>query len=95
MLPYTRDVKNLINDCLRLIFCEVKNLQLSICAQPVEEIKIRTWEIARDRQIRICLIALQPRRIRNCPDTPQGHMRLPTKLPFLAKLDLKTDVFSR
>ena len=74
--------------------CYFKNLQLSIYAELVEKTRLITWGIARNRQIRILHIALQPRRIRNCPDTPQGHNRLPTKLPCLPRIDLTPDGFS-
>ena len=42
---------------------------------------------------KICHIALQPRYRSNCSD-PQG-IRLPTKLPFLSKIDITSDVFAR
>ena len=94
-IQYATVVKNLIIKNLRLRFCEFYEFTVKHLCELVEEIRRRTWEIARDRRIRICYLALQPGEIINCPDTPRGHMRLPTKLPFLSKMDLTTDVFSR
>ena len=42
--------------------------------------------------MRIFDIALQPRKVRDCPYTTQGQIRLPTKLPFLSKIDLTSDL---
>ena len=64
-----------------------------MCAELMKEMRIRTWGNVRDRQIRSCYIALQLRRTRICPYTPQDHIMLPTKLPFLSKIGLTTDVF--
>ena len=72
----------------------MRNLRnFSMCAELMKEMRIRTWGNVRDRQIRSCYIALQLRRTRICPYTPQDHIMLPTKLPFLSKIGLTTDVF--
>ena len=56
-----------------------KNLQLSICAELEEEIRNRNWEVQGGRQVRIWLNKLQPWKIINCPNIPQGHIRPPSQ----------------
>ena len=63
--------------------CHRSFLQLSICAEFEDELIIVNREVQGGRQIRIGQYALQPGRIRNFPDTSQGHIRVPTKLPSL------------
>lgn len=67
----------------------------SSCAEFDAEIGISTWGMERDRHLRCFHIALQSRIIRNCAGTPYGHVRLPTKLPFLSKMDLIRAMLSK
>ena len=80
-VQYATHVNNLIVKNFSLRFWKFKHLQVSICAELEEEM------IIRDRE-KNCQIALQAGRIRNGPNTSQGHIRrsqpscLPSKMKY-------------